>query len=51
VLANFDVSADGRRVAALMPAGRAENGAPRGHATFILNFVDLARRQVDATKK
>jgi len=51
VLANFDVSADGRRVAALMPAGRAENEARRGHATFILNFGDLVRRQVESAVK
>ena len=47
VLANFDVSPDGRRVVALMAS---EKETIRTRATFILNFADLVRRQVALAK-
>jgi hypothetical protein len=46
VLANFDGSTDGR-IAALMPPTRADDELPN-HATFILNLLEMVRRQ-DAT--
>ena len=46
VLANFDGSPDGR-IAALMPPAMADDELPN-HATFILNFLEMVRRQ-DAT--
>jgi eukaryotic-like serine/threonine-protein kinase len=50
VLANFDVSPDGRRVVALMPDAQTKNETGRNHVTFILNFADLVRRQFAVTK-
>jgi hypothetical protein len=47
VLANFDLSTDGRRVVALVPVAKPENDSSRNHATFILNFGDLVRRQME----
>lgn len=45
VLANFDVSADGRRVIALMPAAPPDQEQSRNHATVILSFdAEVARR-------
>jgi serine/threonine-protein kinase len=46
VLPNFDASPDGR-IAALMPSAAVEPELSN-HATFILNFLELVRRQ-DAT--
>jgi eukaryotic-like serine/threonine-protein kinase len=44
VLANFDVSPDGR-LAALMPAVKQADNQTQSHATFILNFFEMVRRQ------
>ncbi len=46
VLANFDLSADGRRILALMPAARPEEQQTANHVTFMLNFFDEVRRRV-----
>ena len=51
VLANFDVSRDGRRVVALIPAVKSDNATTRNHAMFILNFADLVRRQIESVAK
>jgi serine/threonine-protein kinase len=50
VLANFDVSPDGRRVAALMPAEKAGDQT-HNHVTFILNFFDMVHRQTGPAAK
>jgi Tol biopolymer transport system component len=51
VLANFDVSSDGRRIVALLPAAKPGDDQTQNHATFILNFFDAVRRQVLAAAK
>jgi serine/threonine-protein kinase len=43
VLANFDAAPDGR-IAALMPPAVSGDESPN-HATFILNFLEMVRRQ------
>lgn len=45
VLANFDLSADGRRILALIPAARPEDQQTANHVTFMLNFFDEVRRR------
>ena len=50
VLSNFDLSPDGRRILALMPAVRAEDQQTENHVTFMLNFFDEVRRRVAATR-
>ena len=47
VLANFDISGDGR-IVALMPAMSAGDDELPNHATFILNFLELVRRRTSA---
>ena len=44
VLPNFDVTPDGKRVAALMPAMNQEQSL--NEVTFLLNFSDDVRRRV-----
>lgn len=51
VLANFDVSSDGRRIVALLPAAKPGDDQTQNHATFILNFFDALRRQVSSAAK
>ena len=46
VLSNFDLSSDGRRILALMPAIRPEDQQTENHVTFMLNFFDEVRRRV-----
>ena len=46
VLSNFDLSPDGRRILALMPAVRPEDRQTENHVTFMLNFFDEVRRRV-----
>jgi hypothetical protein len=51
VLANFDVSADGRRLIALMPAERPQDVQAQTNASFILNFFEMIRAQTAALPK
>jgi eukaryotic-like serine/threonine-protein kinase len=46
VLSNFDLSPDGRRIVALMPAVRSEDQQTENHVTFMLNFPDDVRRRL-----
>jgi eukaryotic-like serine/threonine-protein kinase len=46
VLSNFDLSSDGQRVAALVPAVRPEDQQSLNHVTFMLNFADDVRGRV-----
>jgi eukaryotic-like serine/threonine-protein kinase len=46
VLLNFDLSPDGRRILALMPAIGPEDEPAENHATIMLNFADEVRRRV-----
>ena len=48
---NFDVSPDGKRVAALMPVERPEDQKAQNHVIFLLNFFDELRRRVPAGGK
>ena len=48
VLSNFDLSPNGRRILALMPALRPEDQQTENHVTFVLNFADEVRRRVTA---
>jgi serine/threonine-protein kinase len=45
LLRNYDVAADGKRIAALIPAEGRE-GQPQHHVVFLLNFFDELRRRV-----
>lgn len=47
----YDVSPDGKRVAALMPAETAEAQQAQSHVIFLLNFFDELRRKVPLTGK
>lgn len=51
VLANFDLAPDGRRVVALVPVRKSENDSTRNHATFIVNFENQVRRQLEPSAK
>jgi serine/threonine-protein kinase len=44
-LKNFDVSPDGKRVVALMPAEGPEGERSQNHVTILLNFYDELRRR------
>ena len=46
---NYDLAADGKRIAALMPAESSE-GQQAHHVIFLLNFFDELRRRVPAPK-
>ncbi len=46
VIANFDVAADGRSIAALVPAAGAQ--PPRNRITFVTNFFDEIERRAPA---
>jgi Tol biopolymer transport system component len=46
VLSNFDLSPDGLRILALMPAVRPEDQQTENHVTIMLNFSDEVRRRV-----
>jgi serine/threonine-protein kinase len=48
---NFDVSPDGKRVAALMPVEGLEEQKAQNHVIFLLNFFDELRRRVPAGGK
>jgi serine/threonine-protein kinase len=46
ILPGFDVSPDGERIVALMPAGAPKKPQSANHVTFMLNFVDEVRRRL-----
>ena len=45
VLANYDLAPDGKRIAALMPAGTPEDQKAQSHVIFLENFFDEVRRR------
>jgi len=47
---NFDLSPDGKRIAALMPADKAEDPGVASHVTFLLNLFDELERRVPVKK-
>jgi serine/threonine-protein kinase len=50
-LNNFDLAADGKRIAALMPATEAKGAqTAENHVVFLENFLDELRRKVPAGK-
>jgi eukaryotic-like serine/threonine-protein kinase len=48
VLPSFDVTPDGERIMALLPAGRREDGQSKNHVTVVLNFHEEVRRRLSA---
>jgi serine/threonine-protein kinase len=44
--ANYDLSADGKRIVALMPSGGPEGQRTQNHIIVLLNFFDELRRRV-----
>jgi len=46
VLSNLDLSPDGRRILALLPAAQPEERPTENHVTFMLNFYDELRRRL-----
>ena len=48
VLPNFDVSAEGERVLALMPVARPEEQQSVNHVTFMLNASEEIRRRINS---
>jgi len=48
VLANFDLSPEGDRILALVPAMTADEQQAQNHVTFMLNFADDLRRRVSS---
>jgi len=51
VIANYDLAPDGKRIAALMPAGMPEDQMPQNHVIFLMNFFDEVRRRTAAQAK
>ena len=47
---NFDLAPNGKRIAALMPADKAEDPGVASHVTFMLNFFDELERRVPLKK-
>ena len=47
---NFELAADGKRIAALMPAETPEDKGAQSHAIFLLNFFDELQRRVPGKK-
>jgi serine/threonine-protein kinase len=47
---NYDVTADGKRVVALMPAEAPENQKSQNHVIFVENFFDELRRKAPTAK-
>ena len=47
---NYDVAADGKRIAALMPVEAPENQKAQTHVVFLENFFDELRRRVPTGK-
>jgi hypothetical protein len=50
VFRNYDVSPDGKSIAALMPVKGPEAEKVRNHVFFVQNFFDEVRRRVEAAK-
>jgi serine/threonine-protein kinase len=50
VLPNFDVGADGERLAALLPVTRSRDQQSQNHVTFLLNFSEVVRRRAAPAK-
>ena len=48
---NFDISPDGKRFVALMPAESPEPRETQNHVTLVVNFLDDVRRRVAAQGK
>jgi len=48
---NNDLAPDGKRIAALMPAGGEGEQAAQNHVVFLMNFFDELRRRVPAGGK
>lgn len=46
VLANLDLTSDGRRFALLIPTATTENQQSENHATFMLNFPSEVQRRL-----
>jgi Tol biopolymer transport system component len=47
----YDLAPDGKRVAALMPSGSAEEQKAQNHVTFLMNFFDEVRRRTATQSK
>jgi serine/threonine-protein kinase len=47
---NFDLAPDGKRIAALMPADKAEDPGVASHVNFVINFFDELERRVPLKK-
>jgi hypothetical protein len=47
---NYDLAPDGKRIAALMPADKAEDPGVASHVTFLLHFFDELERRVPLKK-
>jgi serine/threonine-protein kinase len=47
---NYDLSPDGKRIVALMPADTPQQRLPRSHVIFLENFFDELRRRVPVDK-
>ena len=45
LLANYDLAPDGKRIAALLPAGTPEDQKAQNHVIFLENFFDEVRRR------
>lgn len=50
VLPNFDVAADGKRIAVLTPVSRSEDRPSLNHVTFLLNFSEEIHRRTSAER-
>jgi Tol biopolymer transport system component len=51
VLSNFDLSADGQRIVALLPASGPDQQPSQNHVTFMFNFFDEVQRRVFASRE
>jgi Tol biopolymer transport system component len=49
--ANYDLAPDGKRIAALMPAGTPEDQKAQNHVIFLENFFDEVRRRTATQAK
>jgi serine/threonine-protein kinase len=51
LFANYDLAPDGKRIAALMPAGTPEDQKAQSHVIFLENFFDEVRRRTATQSK
>jgi hypothetical protein len=49
-ISNYDVSPDGKRIAAPMPVDSPEGQQTQSHVIFLMNFLDELRRKVPTGK-